>query len=560
MSGRNLQANESTARPQVGRYRLEKRIGRGGFSDVYVGFDPETEQRVAVKVLRTDIEARFADQVRARFLVEQKIASAIGHPAVVQILQTSPSDAPDAYIVMQYVTGLPFCRYVRERCAGAERVEWLREVAWIGHQVADAMAAAHEKGIVHRDLKPDNVLVSDAPDALGYQVKILDFGIAKAPAALVSGGSDRAFTRYWTELGTVMGSPPYMAPEQNGAAHAVSGKADVFALGVMLLVCLLDVEEGPLERGEQALELPADLERVLACRPELPEAWNLLLGQMLALEPESRPSMREIAIRLQRLAQANATFGSSVELWLKAGKLPSSRVLSTLLTWADTAPRLTHDEKRFLRLAPAQRLRRSRRLMWVQGGLMASALALSGFGLVLGQGFSLAALTGAQAVGAKTGLESDEPGSLKLVDESETPSPKEVTQSKRESTAAAGCGQELRRCAERLAVQRRSAEQRQATIHALKTKLTNAESRFERAALEAQQLQAERDTHEAAASRCRAHSDGLERKLSASERALSAKVQEFGEASRRLQLCTRSLQESLTIGMPNEPEVETLMN
>ena len=214
---------------------------------------------------------------------------------------------------------------------------------------------AHEKGIVHRDLKPDNVLVTRARGNGLAEIRIVDFGIAKAPLELFSAANARSFTRYWTELGTVMGSPPYMAPEQNGAAHAVTGKADVYALGVMLTVTACQLERGGQELAELGCHLPGDFDHV--AEPGLPEAWRSLLSSMVALNPDARPDMRCVARRLQRLAQKDAAFGEAVEAWLQRGKLPPARRLVGFLNAAEGAPYLTDDEILFLKRVPVAKLR-----------------------------------------------------------------------------------------------------------------------------------------------------------------------------------------------------------
>jgi Skp family chaperone for outer membrane proteins len=207
----------------------------------------------------------------------------------------------------------------------------------------------------------------------------LDFGIAKAPLNLFRAAEGRAVTRYFTELGTVMGSPPYMAPEQDGAAHTVDGRADVFALGVMLLVAVCRLDSDALETGTETLTLPGDFGAVLARRPGLPRSWIALLRSMVARSPQARPSMRAVAIRLQRLAQPHAEFGAAVEAWVLRGKAPSARRLAELLSWAESKRHLTEDELLFLRRAPVRRLQTVRTA--VASGVVLSVLALGSAGL-----------------------------------------------------------------------------------------------------------------------------------------------------------------------------------
>ena len=338
-------------------FRILGRLGRGGFADVYLACPEGSFRLVALKVLRADLDDRVREQVVSRFHIEENIARAIDHPSVVQILGTSPPGVVPAYIAMEYVDGATFCEYFRRQPALPD----LHEVARLAHQVARAMVAAHDKGIVHRDLKPDNVLVTgNGVSAASPRVRILDFGIAKAPLGLFASGADRAITRYVTELGTVMGSPPFMAPEQNGAAHAVTGQADVFALGMMLLVVVCRLDENDLLGAQFVIPQHKTMQELLARRPGLPVDWELLIREMLAIDPQQRPPMLTVARRLQRLAQPHADFGVAVEAWLERDEIPSARRLRALLLWAESASDLTPDELRFLRQAPAVRLPRRR--------------------------------------------------------------------------------------------------------------------------------------------------------------------------------------------------------
>ncbi len=351
----------------MGKYRIVREIGSGGFASVYFARRDDTDQPVALKVLRQNLDEAVRDQVRARFLAERNIASAIAHPAVVKIVDASEPDAELPYLAMEYVEGRPFgqhCRAIRGRLAsidGEAMGAWLNSLARLGHQIAAAMAAAHAKNIVHRDLKPDNVLVAWPNTGTGEpRVKVLDFGIAKAPLRLFPVRQGPTFTRYWTDLGTVMGSPPYMAPEQDGAAHTVTGKADVYALGVMLLLPVAGVDEREVDRGAFVVDLPGDLEALLRRCPELPLDWVQLLRAMVALEPDARPTMLQVARRLQQLGQPNRQFAVAVADWLERGRLPRARALVRFMGWAESAPSLTDEELLFLKRAPVAKLKRFR--------------------------------------------------------------------------------------------------------------------------------------------------------------------------------------------------------
>lgn len=370
---------------QFGPFRTTHRIGEGGFADVYFARDERQGRPVALKVLREGLDESLREQIRARFLAEGHIARAIEDRHVIDVYEVGDGSDATSYIAMEYVEGLPFDRYFAQRRASSGWRDLLEgqdavlvELARLGQQVARAMARAHELGVVHRDLKPDNVLVR-WPEPGGLpEVTVLDFGIAKAPTRLFPVAEGKAFTRYFTDLGTVMGSPPYMAPEQNGAAHGVSGKADVFALGVMLLMIACELGGEGLT-PESAWEFPEDLERALAQRPSLAQPWARLLRSMLALEPADRPPMLEVARKLQRLAQANEPFALAVETWLATGRLPRAHRLVEMLAWAEGEPHLTEDELVFLKRAPLHKLRGFRVAAWL--GAAVAALTLASVGL-----------------------------------------------------------------------------------------------------------------------------------------------------------------------------------
>lgn len=355
---------------RIGRYRLLQRVGEGAFARVYFARDEETLAPVALKVLRDDIDPSIAEQVRVRFLAEEKISKAIDHRYVVQIRETSEADARPCFLAMDFIQGRSFCEYL-QRLRDPDRV--LVETARLGHQVATAMAHSHERGIVHRDLKPDNVLIVSGSGGRSSEVRILDFGIAKAPVELFSVANAPTLTRYWTELGTVMGSPPFMAPEQDGQAQNATGKADVFALGAMLFCSVFGVDAEAMSEQRTRLSLPEDLERMLLTHP-LPREWEALLRRMLATEPAERPNMGEVARELQRLARGSAEFAKAVDAWLSRGRIPTARQMVDLMNWAENASYLTEDEELFLRRAPEQRLRKFRRA--IAGGLVTGGLLI----------------------------------------------------------------------------------------------------------------------------------------------------------------------------------------
>jgi len=510
----------------LGRYDIIASIGSGAFAEVFLARDRESGVPHALKVLRDPLDPAIAGQIEMRFLAEQRIASAIGHPAVVSIRESSGPGERPYFLAMEYVEGRPFFDHLRRFANGelgaggppsTETV--LAETARLAQQVAEAMALAHDKGIVHRDLKPDNVLVTRESGSPLFRVKVVDFGIAKAPLELFSVHA-RSVTRYWTQLGTIMGSPPYMAPEQNGAAHTVTGKADVFALGVMLFLTVLGLEPEPFERGEKLLHLPNDFDRLVEAQPPLPPSWGALLRRMVALEPDARPDMREVSIALSRLARSESPFALAVEAWLTRGRLPSARKLQEFARAAEDEPYLTADEACFLRRAPLEKLARTR---------MTAALGL---------GVSTAALVFAAssfAAGARAR-------------ETEPPEPRSLATTIAPLTASsAACAEPVR---EEAAEQAPAASAAPAASHVAATALRGLERRLAACrdstrTVEARrdELSARLDTVEGELDSCRTTAERTDAALTACQRELEAKSGQLDESFERLRLCNKSLRQ-----------------
>lgn len=527
----------------VGRYEIVRRIGEGGFADVFLARDPLSGNNVALKVLREAVDPALSEQVRVRFLAEEKITNAIAHPSIVRVRERSGPGERPCFLVMDYLDGSSFCDHFRLLRAQHTRHGTLDpdvfayEVARLGHEVAQGMAIAHDRGVVHRDLKPDNVLVIRGASGRA-EARILDFGIAKAPVGLFSVDTAKTFTRYWTELGTVMGSPPYMAPEQNGAAHAVSGKADVFALGVLLLVTLLGCDHGELEQRREPIsaEELGNLLRNRVLRPE----FRAVLQRLLALEANDRPTMHDAAISLQRLAQPNVAFGSAVESWLRTGRLPAGRHLLRWAEWAVSAEGLTPDEQRFLQQAPAIKLRALRRRVAVTTGIasLAACGMVAGAGLLLERRHTAELTRQARQLATERQRPSAQAAPLPSVvvkdDALVASHQQQVDVLQSQVHASATQVLELTRLN----------EERATLVQTLKQQLAARQSERSKAETRAEQLQSELVTANADLSSCRRDADRDLQSLANCRREAQSQAQELSESTDRLRLCSRSLRGS----------------
>ncbi len=203
---------------QVGRYRIDEKLGQGGMGIVYAARDVDLGRRVALKVLP---RAAVADpDRRRRFLREARTAAALSHPNLAALFDVGDTDGT-VFLAMELVRGAS----LRTRIAAAPRGIPVAEALGIAVQIARGLGEAHAAGVVHRDLKPENVMMGE-----DGTVKVVDFGLAKlaAPEPGSVDGGDLS-----TQDGKILGTPSYMAPEQAKGSR-VGATADVFSLGVVL--------------------------------------------------------------------------------------------------------------------------------------------------------------------------------------------------------------------------------------------------------------------------------------------------------------------------------------
>lgn len=282
-----LMPEPSVSRPTLGRYEIEREIGRGAMGVVYLGKDPKIARTVAIKTLSYQaFEPGELQDLKGRFFREAEAAGRLNHPAIVTVYDVG-EEADLAYIAMDYAKGRPLSEFGR-----SGRLLPLATVLDIIARVADALAYAHGQKIVHRDIKPGNIIFNPDDGA----IRITDFGIAKI--------TDDSRTR----TGSVMGSPLYMSPEQL-KGQTVTGASDIYSLGVTLYKLVSG--ETPFQ-GETLANITY---QILNKRPrsvrefnaDLPNGVVRLINKAIQREPDKRfANAATMAEAVRRLAAREA--------------------------------------------------------------------------------------------------------------------------------------------------------------------------------------------------------------------------------------------------------------
>jgi serine/threonine protein kinase/HEAT repeat protein len=276
----------------VGNFRIVSKIGQGGMGAVYAAVHRQIGRRAAIKVLHGSL-ARTADYT-ARFLNEARAVNILRHPNLVEIFDFGQLPDGTLYIIMEFLEG----ESLRAKLRRTHRLPEPMAVE-LALQMGRALESAHQKNIVHRDLKPENVmLVADSVRPDEERIKILDFGIAKvtqgSPGANatpnVPSTIDPDSQEFQTAIGTTMGTPKYMAPEQYGDASKVDGKADVFALGVMLY----EMVSGQVPFAKTSLSAFHQAPKPVAeVYPAVSPRLAAVIHRMMTPKASDRPSMHE---------------------------------------------------------------------------------------------------------------------------------------------------------------------------------------------------------------------------------------------------------------------------
>lgn len=281
---------------RIGAFVLVRKLGQGGMGVVYEAQHQQLDLRVAIKLL---IAAPTDPSAVGRALAEAEALCAVQHPGVVRVSDFGQLPDGPVYLMMEYLHG----ESLRERLRRLPGPQPVAQALGLARQVAAALAAVHARGVIHRDLTPANLLLVDDPEMAVLpeqsRVKVLDFGIARfsalKPGAVI-------------ESEMLAGTPRYMSPEQCCATEPVGPESDVYALGLILFELLAGVP--PYEIPDSSTQALLDAHQYQRARPvsslrsDLPAGIERLVAAMLAKNAARRPSMAEVAERLQAAQQS----------------------------------------------------------------------------------------------------------------------------------------------------------------------------------------------------------------------------------------------------------------
>lgn len=284
----------STGR-KLGRYEIDRELGKGAMGVVYLGRDPNINRVVAIKAipLADEFEESDLEEARARFFREAEMAGRLNHPAIVTVYDAG-EDQGLAYIAMEYLRGHHLSHHT-----DSARLLPPRTVMTLVARTAEALHYAHRQNVVHRDIKPANIMFNPDTDEL----KITDFGIARL--------TDTSRTK----TGIVLGTPSFMSPEQL-EGRSLDGRSDQFALGVSLYQLLCGqlpfrAESMPRLMHKIATEPHAPIRLV---RPELPAAIDAIIDRVLAKSADARyVTCAEFALDLHACAKSLEPAKSATE-------------------------------------------------------------------------------------------------------------------------------------------------------------------------------------------------------------------------------------------------------
>ncbi len=315
---------------ELGSYRLICKLGEGGMGSIYIAAHSLLNRYVAIKVLRPELASR--KELVARFFEEARTVNTIKHPNIVESIDMVEDVIDGAYIVLELLRGPDLKTRL---AAGPIAIDSVLQIGW---QIADALGKVHAHGIVHRDLKPDNLILINR-DGRDDFVKLIDFGVAQFNR---DSGEDKPF-----------GTPAYMAPEQ-AAGQRVDGRADIYALGVLLFEMATGRHPFPSTSDHEYILRHADEK---PARPSsiatryLPRALDEVILKALAKRPDDRfPTAASVASALRMIdPYARSSSGSGAAKWIVGALLLGGAAAGAVYL----APRYLSSEPSQASAAPA---------------------------------------------------------------------------------------------------------------------------------------------------------------------------------------------------------------
>ena len=266
-------------------YRVETLLGQGGMAQVWKARHSDLHRFEALKVLPPQLA--FDRAFTARFLAEAKTTARLQHPNIAAIHAVSSADAPQPYFAMELIEGGDLADFIE-----AHGQFSLEAALPILEQIGAALDYAHGQGVIHRDIKPANVMLTG-----GERVKVVDFGIARA--------QEEAGGTRMTQAGMILGSPPYMSPEQGGSGAAISSRSDIYSLGIIAYEMLCG--QPPFHESAQTSAIAVIMEHIRTpppdprtLNPAIMPATVAAIESALAKNPDDRPATAKAFIETLR--------------------------------------------------------------------------------------------------------------------------------------------------------------------------------------------------------------------------------------------------------------------
>jgi eukaryotic-like serine/threonine-protein kinase len=294
----------------IGRYVVDRELGRGAMGVVYKAHDPEIDRPVAIKLVRMDLlEGGRREDYLARFRREVQAAARCLHPNIVAIYDFGSHEG-EPFFVMEYVEGRPLDETLpKDAGVGVEAA------GAIVLQLLDALSGAHALGVVHRDIKPANLLLAE-----GGRIKVMDFGIS------------RVSTSHLTQAGAVMGTPRYMSPEQI-RGEAVDARSDVFSTGAVLHELLVGRTPFTGRSFEEVMvKLLYEEPDLAPPGPDMPAALREVVARAIAKPPDDRfESAAAMAAAIRAGLSGTSQPAPAASTTLQAAARADQRLADTVL-------------------------------------------------------------------------------------------------------------------------------------------------------------------------------------------------------------------------------------